>query len=235
MATDADAGFGSALPAAVLLRRSAQLQRRRYAKGEVIFLQGEPGTCLYLVAAGQVKIALTSAEGDEVELARLGPGEFFGELALLDGEPRSADAIATAPTELLLLPRADFLRLLDAQPALVRPLLTLVSRRLRQDVAVAHDVAFLEVPARLAKVLLQLAAQGQPNDDGIVIARLTQTELAGMVGATRESVNKWLGCFARQGLIRHQRGEITVLQPQGLRRCLTDGPSDGPTAARRRG
>ena len=210
------------LPATVLAELGAYLRRRRYRRGEVVFLQGEAGTSLYIVAAGQVKIALTSADGAEVMLARLGPGEFFGELALLDGEPRSADAVATEASELLLLPRAAFLGLIEARPAIAMRLLTLVSRRLRQDVAVVQDVAFRDVPARLARLLLQLAeSEGQPGDAGVVItARLTQTELAGMVGATRESVNKGLGRFERQGLIRRAHGRITVLRPDDLRRRM---------------
>lgn len=216
------AGHGPAPLVAALARVDGCLPRRRYAKGEVIFLQGDPGTSLFIVESGRVKITLSSPEGAEVVLARLGPGDYFGELALLDGEPRSADAIAVEPSRLLLLPRDAFLHLLQSDPAFALDLLALVCRRLRQDVAVAQDVAFLDVPARLAKALLQLAeSEGRPVAEGVALATpLTQTELAGLVGATRESVNKALGCYERQGLIRRIQGGIVVLRPDELRRHL---------------
>ena len=198
---------------------AACLRRRQYAKGQIIFVQGDPGTSLYLIETGRVKVVLTSEEGKERVLSILGPHDFFGELALLDGEPRSADAVALEACQLWLLQRADFLRYLETQPQVATKLLAVLSRRLRQTNQVVEEAAFLDVPARLARRLLELARdQGQPEAGGTVIAtRLTQTELAGMIGATRESVNKWLGYYERQGLICCQRGQLTVLRPQGLR------------------
>lgn len=198
---------------------TACLRRRQYAKGQIIFVQGDPGTSLYLIQSGRVKIVLTSDEGKERVLAILGPHDFFGELALLDGEPRSADAIAQEACQLMLLQRADFLRYLETRPQVATMLLAVLSRRLRRTNQVVQEAAFLDVPARLARLLLELAGdQRQPTAEGVVIAaRLTQTELAGMIGATRESVNKWLGYYERHGLIHYQRGQITVLRPQGLR------------------
>jgi CRP/FNR family cyclic AMP-dependent transcriptional regulator len=200
----------------------ACLRRRRYGRGQVIFLQGDPGTSLYLIESGRVRIVLTSPEGKEVVLALLGPADFFGDLALLDGEPRSADAVAQAPSELVVLRRDNFLRFLDAHPRATVGLLTVLSRRLRHNAQLLQDAAFLNVPGRLARVILELAeAEGQPNGTAVIIpSRLTQTELAGMVGATRESVNKWLRSYERRGLIRCQRGRITVLNPDALRRGL---------------
>jgi CRP/FNR family transcriptional regulator, cyclic AMP receptor protein len=198
---------------------ATRLQRRHYAKRQIIFVQGDPGTSLYLIETGRVKIVLTSQEGKERVLSILGPHDFFGELALLDGEPRSADAVAQEACQLWLLQRADFLGYLETQPQVATKLLAVLSRRLRQTNQVVEEAAFLDVPARLAPRILELAGdQGQPGAGGAVIAtRLTQTELAGMIGATRESVNKWLGYYERQGLIRCQRGQIMVLRPQGLR------------------
>ena len=197
------------------------LRRRPYRKGEVIFLQGDPGTSLYLIETGRVKIVLTSPEGKEFVLTRLGPPEFFGDLALLDGEPRSADAVAEAPSQLLLLRREDFLGYVEARPRVATKLLAVLSRRLRRNAQLLQDAAFLDIPGRLARVILELAeVEGQPGGAGLVAPRLTQAELAGMIGATRESVNKWLRSYERRGLIRCERGLITVLSPAGLRACL---------------
>jgi CRP-like cAMP-binding protein len=138
---------------------------------------------------------------------------------LLDGEPRSADAVAQEACQLWLLQRADFLRYLETRPQVATMLLAALSRRLRRTNQVVQEAAFLDVPARLARLLLELAGeQGQTGaGDAMIAARLTQAELAGLIGATRESVNKWLGYYERQGLIRCQRGQIMVRQPQGLR------------------
>ena len=210
------------LTAEELDRLGACLRRRRYRKGEVIFLQGDPGTSLYIIDAGRVRIGLGSPDGKEVALALLGPADFFGDLALLDGEPRSADAIAHEPSELLVLRREDFLQFLGAHPRATTALLGVLSRRLRRNAQLLQDAAFLDVPGRLARIILELAqAEGRPDGTGLVItSRLTQTELAGMVGATRESVNKWLRSYERRGLISCQRGQITVLRPDELRNCI---------------
>ncbi len=201
---------------------ATSLRRRRYAEGQVIFAQGDPGSSLYVVEEGSVRICRASAEGKEVVLAMLGPGEFLGELALLDGEPRSADAVAQESCQLALLPREDFLRFLESKPHTALRLLAVVSRRLRDADQMVQDALCLDVPARLARVLLDLAeSRGQSHEAGTLISlRLTQSELAGMVGATRESVNKWLGFFDRQGAIRCQRGSITILRPGKLRQRI---------------
>jgi CRP/FNR family transcriptional regulator, cyclic AMP receptor protein len=201
---------------------SVSLRRRRYRKGEVIVVQGEPGSTMYLIESGRVRIAATSAQGKEVILALRGPGEFFGEMALLDGEPRSADAIAHEASTLLLLERTDFKRYLEARPKLAIRMLVAISRRLRQSTRMVEDASFLDVPGRLARVLLDLAdSQGKQTDQGIVItSRLTQSELASMVGATRESVNKWLGSFQRLGLVRRDGSLITITSLEKLRKRI---------------
>jgi CRP-like cAMP-binding protein len=199
---------------------AACAQRRRYPRGSVVFLRGEPGDAIYVVEAGRVKIALTSPQGKELVLGLLGPGDFFGELAVFDGEPRSADAIAAEDSRLLVIHRADFRRDLEARPRMAVELVAVLSRRLRRDAELIEDAAFLDVAGRLARALLRLAeAEGQPAGAGTLIARrLTQAELAGLVGATRESVGKWLGAFERQGLVARRGGRITVLRPDALGR-----------------
>jgi CRP/FNR family transcriptional regulator, cyclic AMP receptor protein len=197
----------------------ALLRRRRYAKGEVIFHEGDAGTELYIIESGEVKIVLGSAEGQEVVIGLLGRGDFFGELALLDGEPRSANAVAREACDLFLLGRKDFLQFLVDEPQVAVTLLAVLSRRLRQTDQIVHDAAFLDVRARLVKVLLNLAqTRGQASARGIIIrSRLTQGDLANMVGATRESINKWLRFYERQGLVHHYRGRLTLPDLEHLR------------------
>ncbi len=195
---------------------------RRYGKGEVVFREGDPGTAFYVVEAGEVKLTLVSLDGKEVMLALLGPGGFFGELSLLDGEPRSADATARVDSLLLILDREDFLRLVEGRPQLARGLLAALSRRLRRTTEMVHDAGFLDVPGRLARALLQVSeAPARPGPDGIVRSpQLTQVELAEMAGATRESINKWLGIYERLGLVERRKGLVTVLKPEELRRRI---------------
>jgi CRP-like cAMP-binding protein len=199
-----------------------RLRRRRVPKGHVLFMRGDPGDNLYIIESGTVKINLTSPEGKEITLALLGSGEFFGELALLDGLPRSSDALTMENCQFLLLGRGDFLQLIEERPRMALQLIEVLSRRLRSDNQLIQDAAFFDVPARLARVILGLAdTLGQPVGSEVAISRrLTQTELAGMVGATRESVNRWLVYFERQGLIRRQTGLITVVKPDGLRKRI---------------
>jgi CRP/FNR family cyclic AMP-dependent transcriptional regulator len=198
---------------------ATQLRRRRYARGEAIFLEGDPGTSLCIVRHGRVKMGFTSVEGRSLVLDLFGPGDVFGELALLGGEPRSADATAVEATELLLLHRDDFLRALEEHPRLAIDLLGELARRLRRDARVVQDATFLDVPARLATTILRLARADAdvPGDGPPITPRLTQSDLAGMVGTTRETLNKWLGFYEQQGLIRWTKGQITVLDPEKLR------------------
>jgi CRP/FNR family transcriptional regulator, cyclic AMP receptor protein len=195
-----------------------RLRSRRYPRGETLFVRGDPGSYLYIIESGSVKIALTSSEGKEMILAVLAEGDFFGELALLDGEPRSADAVMVDDTRLMILPREEFLRYVESRPRVALHALAVLSRRLRQTDQLVHDAVFFDVAGRLASVILRLAETiGQPVGSGVTISRrLTQVELAEMIGTTRESVNKWLGFYERQGIIRSQRGLITVLQPERL-------------------
>ena len=199
---------------------AAYMVRTRYARGEVIFRRGEPGRAIYVVEEGWVKIALGSPAGKEQTVALLGPGDFFGELAVLDGEPRSADAVALEPVVLLVLLREDLRRDLEARPRIAVQLLAALSRRLRTADGVIADAAFLDVSGRLASTLLRLAATEQHagTEAGAVLGpRLSQTELASLVGATRESVGRCLLAFERGGLIRRRSGRIIVLHPEALR------------------
>jgi CRP/FNR family cyclic AMP-dependent transcriptional regulator len=171
-----------------------------------------------VIEEGRVKIAKSSTEGKEVILAVLGQGDFFGELALLDGGERSADAIVVEDATVFLLGRAEFRHYLETRPRVALEMMSVLSRRLRQTNQLVHDAAFFDVPGRLASAMLRLAETlGQATPGGVTISRhLTQVELAEMIGSTRESVNKWLSYYQRQGIIRMERGLITIVRPQGL-------------------
>ena len=208
------------LPEADRAVLASLVHRRRQRAGERIFMAGDPGDRLYLIESGTVKICLTSIDGREVTLALLGAGEFFGDLALLDGLPRSSDAVAVDACEFLLLGRDDFLHFVASRPGVALHLLEVLSLRLRNDNELVQDAAFLDIPGRLARVILRLAKSvGHPVADGVLISRrLTQADLAGMIGATRESVNKCLAAYERQGVIMRQHGMIRVLKPDVLER-----------------
>ncbi len=201
------------------LTRLAELARtHRYGKEHVIFNEGDPGTALYTIVKGRVKISQSSPDGKERTLALLGPGDVLGELALLDGGPRSADAVIAEDAELLVIPREDFLTFVMEQPQVAMSLLVVLSQRLRHTNLLVHDAAFFDVRGRLARVLLELArADGAAEPSGaLVCPQLTQSELASMVGVTRESINKWLRYYERSGIVARRRGRLVVLDPQRL-------------------
>jgi CRP/FNR family transcriptional regulator, cyclic AMP receptor protein len=212
----------AAVPADRLAELAQLVQRRRYPRGAIIFHKGDPGTGLYLLTTGQVKIVLPSETGEEAVLGVLQAGDAFGELALFDGLPRSATVVALQDAEVLLLRREDFLAFVARSPEVATALLGVLSRRLRATNELIEDVVFLDVPGRLAKRLLDLGARyGKPTDQGIEIdLRLTQQELAAMVGTTRESVNKQLGWLGDQQLIALDRQRIVLLRPEELRRRI---------------
>jgi CRP-like cAMP-binding protein len=204
-----------------LERLSSSLQLRRYDRGALIFQQGDVGTDLFIIREGEVTIRLSSPDGREVSLALLRRGDAFGELALLDEAPRSTDAVAREDTALLGLSRKDFHRFLEERPQVIPALLAELSRLVRRVTQTVHDANFLDARARLARVLLDLAqVQGKPGTktEGVVITpRLTQTELANLAGLTRESTNRWLRFYAREGLLSYEEGRITLLEPDNLR------------------
>lgn len=219
----AQVGLFADLSSAELIGLAGLMRPRAYARDEVIYLRGDPGTAFYVIASGRVKIALTSPEGKELILRRLGPGEFHGELALLDDEPRSADAVATEASVLLVLQRDAFRQFLADHSSVATKLLATVSRYLRSNAELIQDATFLDVPARLARMLLELGGATEhdlPPAGAVIPDRMKQSELASLVGATRESINKWLGSFERQGLIKLDKGQITLLKPGGLKQRI---------------
>jgi CRP-like cAMP-binding protein len=203
-------------PLAALTRT---LRARRFRRGEVLFHEGDPGDALFIVASGAVKVVVPSEDGEEAILATLRRGDFLGELALLDGAPRSASAIALEPTETLALPRDQFRALVASEPAIRDALLASVASELRRLTTHVAELHFLDLTGRLAARLARLAEEhGESRSDGSVLldAPLTQSDLAAMIGATRQSVNKLLGEFEASGLIRIERDSIVVMSLEAL-------------------
>jgi CRP/FNR family transcriptional regulator, cyclic AMP receptor protein len=189
------------------------LRARRFRRGEVLFHEGDPGDALFVVASGAVKVVVPSEEGEEAILVTLRRGDFLGELALLDGAPRSASAIALESTEALALPRDQFRTLVASEPAIRDALLTALSAELRRLTTHVAELHFLDLTGRLAARLTSLAeSHGErlPNGAIRLDAPLTQSDLAAMIGATRQSVNKLLGEFEAAGLLRIDRDSILV-------------------------
>lgn len=214
--------FFSGLDAASLETVGRGMRTRRFRRAEVIFHQGDPGDALFIVTSGAVKISLPSDAGDEAILATLGPGDVFGELALLDGAARSATAAALEPTETLVLPRARFLELIGTEPAVRDALLAALAGELRRLTGHVEELHFLDITGRLASRLARLAADGgvRQADGSIRLdAPLTQGDLAAMIGSTRQSVNRLLGMFGDDGLIRLERESIVILDLEGLVRA----------------
>lgn len=212
-----------AFPPTQLEPLAARLKSRSYTKGTYIFHEGDPGNVLYIMGTGQVKIAHLGRGGEEVVYAILLPGDTFGELALFeDGALRSADAQATEPTECLALDREPFLRFLDDNPVAIRYLLRRVSAYIRTADETFSEAAFLDIPGRVAKKLLDLSqTQGESTSAGLRIRiRLTQRTLAGMVGASRENVNRALARLTARGDITLDNGMITIVRPGELRKRL---------------
>ncbi len=199
---------------------SAVARKRVFRQGEVIFHRDDPGQVLYIVKEGKVKIGLTSPDGQEVSLTVFGAGECFGELSILDGEPRSADAIALERAELYALQRQDFVNVVMNHPKIAVQVMKVISQRLRQADQQIEDLLFLDVYGRVAKKLLELSeTHGVPTSQGVRIElRLTQQELASMVGASRESVNKVMGYFTDKRYIMTDKHKITLMKLADLRK-----------------
>ncbi len=197
-------------------------KRRAFRSGEVIFHRDDPGQVLYMIKEGKVKICIISPDGQEISLAVFGKGECFGEFALLDGLPRSADAIAMEKVECYTLQRSDFHNAIMKNPKIAIQVLEALTTRLRNTDNMVEDLIFLDVYGRVAKKLLELAdAHGVKTDDGVRIdVRLTQQELASMVGASRESVNKVMGYFSEKDFISTDKHRITLHRIADLKRRI---------------
>ena len=194
---------------------------RRLKKGAVLFHKGDAGTMLYAVCAGAVRISSTSEQGNDAILNLIIPGDIFGEIALLDRGPRTADAVAAEDTEIMEIERHDFIQLLREYPEVSMRLLEILSSRLRRTSEQVEDIIFLNLPHRLAKVLLHLyqSSKSSATPDKI---RVTQHEISQMIGASRESTNKQLRDWERRKWMRLERNYIAILTPGALRNLISE-------------
>ncbi|HTL06198.1 MAG TPA: Crp/Fnr family transcriptional regulator [Gemmatimonadales bacterium] len=196
----------------------AQLAREHHhAKGAVIVLHGDAGEALFLIRSGQVKVTVASEDGREVILSVLGPGSFFGEMALVDDEPRSAHVIAMEDTTILQLRREDFRNRLKAAPELGIALLRELSRRLRRADDTIASLMLLDVNGRIAHLLLELAREEGGEGGSRITRRLTHASIGQMVGASRETVSRTMRNLVLRNVIAVTRREIVLLDPSALR------------------
>jgi CRP/FNR family transcriptional regulator/CRP/FNR family cyclic AMP-dependent transcriptional regulator len=218
-----DVPLFNGMDAAELAQLAADLKRRYFAADQTVFYQGDPGSAVYIIVSGRVRIYVHGEEGQEVSVVIYGPGDLFGEMALLDRQPRSATAVAMEDTVLLTLSDDDFYRHLRQSHQLALNLMLTLSTRLRDTTEAVESLATLNVNRRLIKRLLYLAERhGVVTEEGIRIrGRLTQQALASLISTSRESTNRALRALACKGLIDVRHGRITLLKPQELERLVT--------------
>jgi CRP/FNR family transcriptional regulator, cyclic AMP receptor protein len=203
----------------------------RYAKhvtlkrGASIFSKGDPGNSLIAVINGTVKISVSSVDGRSAILNLIGAGETFGEIAVLDGQPRTTDATANSNCEIFLIDRRDFLPFLRSQPALAMKFIELLCARLRWTSDQVEQIILQNLPGRLASALIRLTEKHNSAKEGPSIA-ITQQEISEMVGMTRESINKQLRVWAMRKWVRLEHGAIVVLEPGPLRSLAEAGSDD---------
>jgi CRP-like cAMP-binding protein len=213
--------FGQ-LPAAQIDMIASYARVERFRKNATIFFKGDPGTGLMAVLRGQVKISVPSVSGKEAVLNIIRAGQVFGEIALLDGEPRTADAIAMADCDLLILDRREFVPLLRANPDLTLQIMALVCARLRRTSEQVEDVMFLHLEGRLAKALLRMAREQGDNGAPASSVSITQRELGQMIGMSRESTNKQLRDWQQRGWVKLVKGGLEILHRDALEAMIIE-------------
>ena len=191
---------------------------RRVTRGDIILRRGDPNAGMIVVVAGRVRVSVVSEDGKEVTLTVLGQNEVLGEMSLLDGEPSSADVTAHEDCTLLVIERGQFLNLLRQNGNLCLNLMAMLTRRLRRANAALEDMALLDLPTRLGRLLTRLARDyGIPVRTGTRIeVKLSQKDLSTLVGASREKVNKQIRQWEEDGLIGKDSGRMVVVNPQAL-------------------
>lgn len=204
------------LDAAIIERLGGLCTTRQYSKGEVVFVQGESGDALFAVVSGEIRVSANSSQGQEMHLNVIRPGEILGEIALLDGGERSASAVATKATMLLVMPRDAFLKLLEQEPSLASHFMVLLCQRIRWISEIVEDEAFRSVPMRLARRVAVLARlHGEETSEGTIL-RLSQHDLARFLNVSRQVVNVNLQQWQRDGLVALSRGVVVVKDFDGL-------------------
>jgi len=193
---------------------------QKLSRGDVLFSEGEPGDKLYVIESGKIKLGHTASDGRESLIAVLGAGEMIGELSLFDPGPRTATAAALTNCKVLAMGHEALLPWLVGRPDLAVSLLAALARRLRRTNEALADLVFSDVPGRVAKALLELGSKfGEPVPEGLLVTHdLTQEELAQLVGASRETVNKALADFSQRGWMRIEQRSVTLLDLERLER-----------------
>jgi len=202
-------------PPAVIEHLGAYMTRRTVRHGATIFAKGDPGTTLMAVLWGAVKISVSAGEGQEAVLNIIRPGQVFGEVALLDGRARTADAVAMSDCELMVIDRRDFIPFLRREPEVALKCIEILCHRIRQTSEQVEDVMYLTFAARLAKTLLRMSG-GLEAGAARRPVQITQRELGNLVGTSRESTNKQLRAWEARNWVRLERGTIAVLDAAAL-------------------
>lgn len=196
------------------LEAIASIARKRQApKGSILFYGDDPGNACYIVVEGKVKIVVNSGDGREHILGILGPSDLFGEMSLIDGQPRSATAIAVEETAVLTIQREEFMRILADHPGIAMKLLIVLSRRLRLTDAHVESLAFLSAPGRVARLLIQLANESGEKTEGgkpTFSTRMTRQEMANLTGTSRETFTRVLMDYQDRGLVTIDRNQFTL-------------------------
>jgi len=207
------------LPKAEFDALVSTFSRQQFAKGETLVEEGGPGGSVFIIEEGRVRISLKGADGREVTLAHLTDGDCFGEMSMLDGEPRSAQAEAIEPTSVLVGTHDDFIRSLEANPRIAMSLLVTMSRRLRAANELIESLSFLDVQGRVARFLLHIAdEEGTPVPEGTAIPLpYTRQEMANLVSTSRETLTRVLKNFERLRYIRLLRRRAIILNEPRLR------------------
>jgi CRP-like cAMP-binding protein len=196
---------------------AAYAKMKEYARGTTIYVKGDPGSCLFAICRGNVRVTNTSSDGKSVFLNQIEEGEIFGEIALLDGQPRTADVTASTDCNLMIIERRDFMPLLRGNPELTIKMLELICSRLRRTTEQVEDLTFMDLRSRLAKVLLRLSSA----TTGDHVIAISQNELSQIVGLSREMINKQLRVWVRDGYVKLERRRLVVLRPDVLASIVT--------------
>ena len=215
-----DVPFFSSLDAGAIAELASQMRLRKVRRGDRIFNQGDPGDSLFLVASGRIKIFIEDAEGEQLTILFCGPGNCFGEMALLDGKARSATAEALEQTEVWVVTRRSFLDLVRDSPEISIEVIVFLCSKLRTNLARMEEFIFLDTYDRVGRQLLRIATR---DDSGTYTVKVTQEELARLVGNSREQVNRVLADLASLGHVSVGRGQISLTRFDALRKMFPEG------------
>jgi CRP/FNR family transcriptional regulator, cyclic AMP receptor protein len=207
-------------------RLSACVVTKSVKRGTNIFAKGDPGTSLFAIAEGTVRISAPSAEGKDAVFNVLGKGSIFGEIALLDGNPRTADATATTDCELFVIERRDFLPVMREEPDIALKIIEILCSRLRRTTEQAEEVMFLDLPSRLAKALMRLVDAETAGMRERKIS-ITQKDLGNIIGMSRESTNKQLRQWEDKKWVRLERNAVVILATDHLAAIAEEGAHGG--------